>query len=194
LTAYCFSIIIVASFSLQAMSKLLLVAGASCLAMGIGLIVTSRRALRKKKSRTPSAGEDEYPEHHQEDCGCVPDSDRVLVGLSYENRTAFAQGTRPPLPALVVTGFLGSGKTTLLKHILENKQNLRVACAVNDFAELNVDARLIADQPNQDVIELTNGCLCCSLKDEFESSIASVLRQRRDLDYLVVETSGVPPS
>ena len=98
----------------------------------------------------------------------------------------------------LVTGFLGSGKTSLLRHILSNKSNLRVAAAVNDFAAVNLDAKLVsrvqglgADQ----VVELSNGCLCCSTAaaSGFSDAVWKVLQECDvgKVQYLVVETSGV---
>ena len=71
---------------------------------------------------------------------------QVNLFRNYENRTVFAPPPRRRLPATLVTGWLGGGKTTLLNHILTNRQELRVACAVNDFAELNIDAELVRRQ------------------------------------------------
>jgi G3E family GTPase len=135
--------------------------------------------------------------------------------LNYENRYLFAQKQTRTLPVTIITGFLGSGKTTLLRHILENKNNLKVACAVNDFAALNIDAHLIAnraaslaassgsggdanndgdgDACTTEVVELTNGCMCCSLEDTFKSAVWRMLQNddQSFVDYLVIETSGV---
>ena len=87
---------------------------------------------------------------------------------NYELRTAFAPAERRRLPTTLVTGWLGSGKTTVMRHVLANRQDLRVACVVNDFAELNIDAELVARDDNgvmpgsgagknvRGVVELTN--------------------------------------
>jgi len=98
------------------------------------------------------------------------------------------------LPVTLVTGFLGAGKTTLLRHILTNKHNLKIAAAVNDFAEVNIDSMLVKSTPSHDsVVELTNGCLCCSIAGEFRTAVWKLLQDADigKINYLVIETSGV---
>ena len=87
-----------------------------------------------------------------------------------------------------------TGKTTLLNHVLSNKHNLRIAAAVNDFAERNIDAQIIKkNRDHGEVVELTNGCLCCSISGELKTAVWSLLKQADigKIDYLVIETSGV---
>ena len=137
------------------------------------------------------------------------DREAATVNLfrNYELRTAFAQPERRRLPTTLVTGWLGSGKTTVMRHVLANRQDLRVACAVNDFAELNIDAALVAREENgarragkdgTGIVELTNGCLCCTLGGELETEVWQMLdsASRDDegvgsVDYLLIETSGL---
>ena len=126
---------------------------------------------------------------------------RVNVFLHAENVRIFNKHQeRPRLPVVVVTGFLGSGKTTLLQHMLTNKQNLRLAAAVNDFASLNIDESLIRSMPSgsqaSKVVELSNGCICCSLIGSLTDAVWSLLKEGGDVDldninYLVIETSGI---
>ena len=94
------------------------------------------------------------------------------------------------LPVTVITGFLGGGKTTLIKHILANQQGLRTGVIVNELSELGIDGELIVSADG-DMVELENGCICCSINNDFLDAIFRVLNRDRRLDYLVVETSGV---
>ena len=98
------------------------------------------------------------------------------------------------LPVTLVTGFLGAGKTTLLNHVLNNKHNLKIAAAVNDFAEVNIDSQIVrGNKAHDSVVELTNGCLCCSIATEFKKAVWSLLQDVDigKIDYLMIETSGV---
>jgi G3E family GTPase len=98
------------------------------------------------------------------------------------------------LPVTLVTGFLGAGKTTLLNHVLTNKHNLRIAAAVNDFASVNIDGQIVRGNIAHDsVVELTNGCLCCSIASEFKTAVWNLLQDADigKIDYLMIETSGV---
>ncbi|MBE9064164.1 GTP-binding protein [cf. Phormidesmis sp. LEGE 11477] len=94
------------------------------------------------------------------------------------------------LPVTIITGFLGSGKTTLVNHILESFEDSKVAVLVNEFGDINIDSQFIV-QIEQDMIELTNGCICCSINDDLRDAVHRVLGRRDRIDYLVVETTGV---
>ncbi len=113
----------------------------------------------------------------------------------YAHREAAAWAPKKKnLPVTLVTGFLGAGKTTLLNYVLSNKHNLKVAAAVNDFASLNVDGQIVrGNKQHNSVVELTNGCLCCSISSEFQSAVWNLLQDVDigKVDYLLIETSGV---
>jgi len=94
------------------------------------------------------------------------------------------------LPVTVITGFLGSGKTTLVKHILTNQRGLRTAVIVNEFSDVGIDGELIVSA-DDDMVELENGCICCSINSNFVDAIFRILTRSRKVDYLVVETTGL---
>ncbi|MEL6161648.1 MAG: GTP-binding protein [Cyanobacteria bacterium J06627_32] len=94
------------------------------------------------------------------------------------------------LPVTIITGFLGSGKTTVVNHILESFKDSKVAVLVNEFGDINIDSQFIV-QVEQDMIELTNGCICCSINDDLRNAVYRILDRRERIDYLVVETTGV---
>jgi len=89
----------------------------------------------------------------------------------------------------LLSGFLGSGKTTLLNHLLKNSGGRRIGVIVNDLSAVNVDAGLIV-RTDQELVELSNGCICCTLRDELVAQVVRLAR-RGDLDYLLIESTGV---
>jgi G3E family GTPase len=94
------------------------------------------------------------------------------------------------LPVTIVTGFLGSGKTTLVNHILAGQHGLRIAVMVNEIGDLAIDNELIVGAAN-DMVELSNGCICCSINNDLVDAIFRVLRREPGVDYLIVETTGL---
>ncbi|GGD04588.1 cobalamin biosynthesis protein CobW [Aureimonas glaciei] len=100
------------------------------------------------------------------------------------------------IPATVITGFLGAGKTTLIRNLLENAGGRRIALIINEFGDLGVDGDLlkgcgIETCSEDDVVELTNGCICCTVADDFLPAMAKLLARPGKLDHIVIETSGL---
>jgi len=94
------------------------------------------------------------------------------------------------MPITIITGFLGSGKTTLLNHILSNRQDLKIAILVNEFGDINIDSQLLVSI-DEDMMELSNGCICCTINDGLVDAVYQVLERDERVDYMVIETTGV---
>ena len=94
------------------------------------------------------------------------------------------------LPVTIITGFLGSGKTTLLNYILTNQEGLKTAVLVNEFGEIGIDHELIVTTEDN-MVELSNGCICCTINEDLVQAVYRVLERPEKVDYLIVETTGV---
>jgi G3E family GTPase len=100
------------------------------------------------------------------------------------------------LPVTVLSGFLGAGKTTVLNHVLNNREGKRVAVIVNDMSEVNIDGRLVREggselsRVDEALVELTNGCICCTLRQDLLDEVARLAKEER-FDYLLIESSGI---
>lgn len=97
-----------------------------------------------------------------------------------------------PTPLTVLAGFLGAGKTTLLNRVLNGEHDMKIAVLVNDFGSINIDAALIVDvSDEEDTITLSNGCICCTIRDDLLDATLGLIQREDPPDYIIVEASGV---
>ena len=102
----------------------------------------------------------------------------------------------PKTPVTIITGFLGAGKTTLVRHVIENANGRRLALVINEFGDVGVDGAIlkscgIESCPEENIVELTNGCICCTVADEFIPTLEALLSRTPKPDHIVIETSGL---
>ena len=100
------------------------------------------------------------------------------------------------VPCTVVTGFLGAGKTTLIRHLLENAKGKRLALIVNEFGDVGVDGEILRSCgvdscPEENIVELANGCICCTVADDFVPALDQILSRTPKVDHILIETSGL---
>ncbi|CDM96236.1 MULTISPECIES: cobalamin biosynthesis protein CobW [Limnospira] len=102
------------------------------------------------------------------------------------------------IPVTIITGFLGAGKTTLIRHLLQNNQGRRIAVLVNEFGEVGIDGEILKscqvcdeEETETNIIELANGCLCCTVQEEFLPTMQELLKRQDAIDSILIETSGL---
>ncbi|MDE5422621.1 GTP-binding protein [Ancylomarina sp. DW003] len=95
------------------------------------------------------------------------------------------------IPVTVITGFLGAGKTSLLNQLIKKNQEKKFVVIENEFGEENIDSELVADIGNEDIFELTNGCICCNLNTELFVVLENLIKNNHDFNHLLIETTGI---
>ncbi len=95
------------------------------------------------------------------------------------------------IPITIITGFLGAGKTTLLNHILHGDHGLKIAILVNDFGAVNIDSELIVGVEGEEMVSLSNGCICCTIRDDLLAAMFKLIERDDKPEYIIIETSGV---
>jgi G3E family GTPase len=95
------------------------------------------------------------------------------------------------IPVLIVTGFLGSGKTSFINHVLMKNKGLKIGLIENEFGDISIDSALLADNQPESIVELNNGCICCSIFNEFSLALQELVKKHDHLEQLIIETTGV---
>jgi G3E family GTPase len=106
------------------------------------------------------------------------------------SRLTTPEASQRKMPVTIITGFLGSGKTTLLNYIIQNFAGYKVAILVNEFGDINIDSQLLMTV-EENMIELTNGCVCCTINNDLSNAVYRILERQDQIDYLIIETTGV---
>lgn len=115
----------------------------------------------------------------------------TTISPQNQSQSQTMDASKHGLPVTIITGFLGSGKTTLLNHILTNQEGLKTAVLVNEFGEVGIDNDLLITTGDDNMVELSNGCICCTINNDLLEAVYKVLERADKIDYLVVETTGL---
>jgi len=98
---------------------------------------------------------------------------------------------KPKIPVMIVTGFLGSGKTTFINHLLRQNSDVKIGLIENEFGDTSIDAKLIANYQPESIVELNNGCICCTIFNEFALALQELVKKHEHLEQLIIETTGL---
>jgi len=98
---------------------------------------------------------------------------------------------KPKIPVLIVTGFLGAGKTTFINQLLKQNKEVKIGLIENEFGDVSIDARLITDYQPKSIVELNNGCICCTLYNEFSLTLQELVKNHHHIEHLIIETTGI---
>jgi len=98
---------------------------------------------------------------------------------------------KPKIPVLIVTGFLGAGKTTFINQLLAQNQDVKIGLIENEFGSVSIDSKLITDYQPESIIDLNNGCICCTIFNEFSLTLQELVKKHDHLEHLIIETTGI---
>ena len=161
----------------------------------------SRRRDRRPgpdRRRTPPGALCRWPDALARPAGCAEARPDRACRRSISREKVHERADRPlaRVPCTIVTGFLGAGKTTLIRHLLANANGRRIAVIVNEFGDIGIDGEILkgcgdAACPEDNIVELANGCLCCTVADEFVPALDGILARDPNIAHIVIETSGL---